>query len=217
MQRMASAGVSTIMKRVAVVLVLAGIGLGIWFWRKPAHSSAAADSKQPTPTATAPTPTTPARPIDHVTKLSPTEHQQLADRIAAAQQKRQASPSTGAAAISAPERPHLPEAGSDEPAISKTQIRDAMREVIPIISECYQAAIPTLKEPNISITAHIMLTGDPDVGTLIDADQILDEAGQPLPAKFDDCLRSTFQSLALPPLAEGDKLEVHYPFRFESQ
>ena len=215
MQRMASAGVSTIMKRVAVVVVLAGIGLGIWFWRKPAASTAAPGAKKPATAAPATAP--PTRPIDHVTKLSPTEHQQLADRIAAAQQKRQASPTTGGAAISAPERPHLPEAGSDEPAISKTQIRDAMREVIPIISECYQAAIPTLKEPNISITAHIMLTGDPDIGTLIDADQILDEAGQPLPAKFDDCLRSTFQSLALPPLAEGDKLEVHYPFRFEQQ
>lgn len=214
MQRMASAGVSTNMKRAAVVVVLAGIGFGVWYWRKTSTSTAAPAAKKSATAAPAAT-GSPSRPIEHVTKLAPTERQQLADRIAAAQQKRQASPNTGAAAVSAPERPHLPEAGSGEPAISKTQIRDAMREVIPILSECYQAAIPTLKEPDISITAHIMLTGDPDVGTLIDADQILDEAGQPLPAKFDDCLRSTFQSLALPPLAEGDKLEVHYPFRFE--
>jgi len=59
------------------------------------------------------------------------------------------------------------------------------------------------------------LTGVPDIGTVIDADQIADESGKPLDPKLDDCLRSTLQSLGLPPLTEGDKISVKYSFRFD--
>jgi hypothetical protein len=52
---------------------------------------------------------------------------------------------------------------------------------------------------------------------VIDADQVFHKDGSPLPTTFDDCLRTTFMSLALPPLAEGSKIEVHYPFRFSTQ
>jgi hypothetical protein len=41
-----------------------------------------------------------------------------------------------------------------------------------------------------------------------------DSAGQPLPSTLDDCLRSTFQMLELPPLSEGDHIDVTYPFIF---
>ena len=38
----------------------------------------------------------------------------------------------------------------------------------------------------------------------------------PLPAGFDDCLRSTLQTLELPPLAEGNEVKVTYPFMFSA-
>ncbi|HUS27050.1 MAG TPA: hypothetical protein VMZ53_01025 [Kofleriaceae bacterium] len=214
---MAGAGVSQNMKRLALVVALAAIACAVWYLRS-SHTSVAAKG---TPAAK----DTPARPsaappIDHVTKLSPAERKALAERIASAQATRQphASPS-GAAATHAPAAPRLPDDLPDDDAtpISKTQIRDAMREVIPHLADCYDAAIPTLPTPNIDITATITLSGDPDIGTLIDADQVLFKDGTPLPAKFDDCLRTTFMSLALPPLAEGDKIEIHYPFRFAQQ
>jgi hypothetical protein len=206
------------MKRVSVVVAIAGIGFAIWYLRKPDNSAAAPErAKDEAPVKSSAAPAPPG-PIGRVTKLAPEERKQLADRIAAAQAARKSQPSSGGAAISAPPAPRLPEnLPEEETKISKTQIRDAMREVIPIVTECYQAAIPTLPDPNIEITAKMALTGDPDVGTIIDADQIFFKDGTPLPAKFDDCLRTTFMSLALPPLAEGDKIEVHYPFRFSSQ
>jgi hypothetical protein len=222
MQRMAGGGVSKTMKRAAVVVAIAGIAVSVWYLRKPRPSAAAKEPASPT-TSAAPAP---VRPIDHVTKLgSPEERKQLADRIAAAQAARQSgstSPSpTGPAATHAPAAPRLPadlpeDDGSATP-ITKTQIRDAMREVIPHVTECYEAALPTLADPNIEITAKMALTGDPDIGTVIDADQIFFKDGTPLPAKLDDCLRTTFMTLALPPLAEGSKIEVHYPFRFSTQ
>jgi hypothetical protein len=219
MQRMAGGGVSKTMKRAAVVVAIAGIAVAVWYLRKPRPSAAAKEPASPV-TSTAPAP---ARPIDKVTKLgSPAERKQLADRIAAAQAARKSGTTlSGGAAGHAPAAPRLPDNlpdddGSSTP-ISKTEIRAAMREVIPHLSECYQAALPTLPDPNIEITAKMTLTGDPDIGTVIDADQVFHKDGSPLPTKFDDCLRATFMSLALPPLAEGSKIEVHYPFRFSTQ
>src|SRR5438270_14063611 len=96
--------------------------------------------------------------------------------------------------------------------IDKETIRDAMKEVQQQLLECYESALPTLARKDFGIKAEMTLTGDPDVGTLIDAKQLFDDQGQPLDAKLDDCLRSTFQSLELPPLAEGDEIKVAYPF-----
>jgi hypothetical protein len=92
-----------------------------------------------------------------------------------------------------------------------------MRELVPHIAECYEAAIPNLAQPDMSVLARLTLTGDPDIGTIVDAHELVDGAGEPLPAAFDDCLRSTFQLMALPPLAEGDKIEVRYPFEFRTK
>ena len=218
MQRMAGGGVSKLMKRLAVVVVVAGIGFAIWYLRKPDRSAAAPDRGADLAPVATPPPRAPA-PIDRVTQLAPAERKQLADRIAAAQAARAKTAPSGGAAISAPPAPRLPQDLPDEgePTISKTQIRDAMREVIPILTVCYEKALPTLPDPTVEITAKMTLSGDPDIGTIIDADQIFNKDGTPLPAGFDDCLRTTFMSLALPPLAEGDKIEVHYPFRFATQ
>jgi RNA polymerase sigma-70 factor (ECF subfamily) len=155
----------------------------------------------PTSTTSAPTPAEPRR----FTRLATTAERQLTkDRIALAQSKRRANN---------PAAPSLPEA----PTMSKVTIRDAMREAIPYVQECYERALPTLSTPDLRIKAHLVLRGDPDVGTIVDAPQpLVDEHDQPLPASLDDCLRSTFQLLELPPLAEGDELVVNYPLRFRS-
>lgn len=205
------------MKRLAVIVALAAIGGAVWYLNRPSRTTAAPDPPPPQAVAVekattgAPVASAPAGPVAHVTKLAtPEDRKRMAERIAAAQSAR--------AAVHAPARPQLPaEAvaeGEGATPISKTEIRDAMREVIPLLTECYDAAIPTLPDGELELVAEMTLTGDPDVGTLIDAKELADKQGRKLPAKFDDCLRTTFQSLALPPLKEGDTLSVHYPFMF---
>jgi hypothetical protein len=140
----------------------------------------------------------PAGPVAHVTRLAPDERRQVADRIAAAH--------------SARVRPELP---PPDPASSlKESLRHAVRDVIPYLTDCFEKAIPTLPGPHVTVTAKMTLTGDADIGTLIDAHELVDDEGNPLPRAFDECLRTTLQSLELPPLAEGDVVEVHYPFEF---
>jgi hypothetical protein len=86
-----------------------------------------------------------------------------------------------------------------------------MAEAIPILADCYEKTGHTGGG-----RAGVMMTlvGDPSVGTLIDADQLTDEAGAPLDPKLDGCLRDTFRSLELPPLHEGDSLHIKYTFKF---
>jgi hypothetical protein len=220
---MAEGRVSPGMKRVWVVVALAAIVVAVWYLRRPPSRTAASDGPRPAKVVAAPaasgvSPSTPAggpvRAVDHVTRLAtPEERERLAEQIAAAQSARIAA---GRAATRAPAPPALPAEAveSEDAPISKTAIRDAMREVIPHITECYEAAIPDLPGNELQLVAELTLTGDPDIGTVIDAKQLADKQGNQLPAKFDDCLRTTFQSLALPPLQEGDTVSVHYPFAF---
>ena len=194
----------------AVIAVVAAVAIAIVVWlilrdrddaaRAPIPASAPAPANMPAPPAGT------SRAPAHVTKVSPDERKRLADRIAAAQAAR--------GAHAAPPRPSLPapeRLDSNDLDHVSTTLLAAMKEAIPILAECYD------RDPKGKRTAaaNMTLTGDPDVGTVIDADQISDEEGKPLDPKVDDCLRSTLQSLALPPLTEGDKIRVKYSFRFD--
>jgi hypothetical protein len=41
-----------------------------------------------------------------------------------------------------------------------------------------------------------------------------DEAGQPIEPGLASCLKTTLESLELPPLAQGDELKLEYSLRF---
>jgi len=202
-------------KRLGLVVALALLVASIWFLQRP-RGRAVADDDPPPPrlprTAASDhattTPPSPSR-IDKVTKLRDADaRKELADRIASAQ-------TTRGATRAAPMPRLADDAGAATP-LSPTEIRTAMRELVPHLAKCYEDALPTLASPDFKINAQLTLTGDPDIGTLVDAKALTDDKGTPLPAAFDDCLRSTLQLMALPPLAEGDKLDVRYPFEFRA-
>jgi hypothetical protein len=217
MQPVSSAGVTPMMKRAAVPVALGVIVACIWYLQRPHPTTAAPDlpppklTREAAPSTTGSAAAAASTGIAKVEKLaSPEARKALAERIATAQSAR--------GAVRAPPHPTLPDPGT-APAqmLTKVEIRSAMKEVIPYLTECYEAAIPTLSDRHVELTAKLKLTGDPDIGTVIDADALVDKDGKPLPAAFDDCLRSTFMMLALPPLAEGNVIDVHYPFVFSSE
>jgi hypothetical protein len=198
--------------RVALGLVVAAaLAIGIWLLlRNRDDAPDAAASAKPTetgsssPTASAPA-AKPAVPT-HVTKLTPEERKRTAERIAAAHAARVASSTTP--------RPSLPAADkldSHDLDHVSTTVLAAMKEAIPFLAECYKQH----GHGAMSAAAMMTLTGDPDIGTVIDADTITEEDGKPLDPKLDDCLRGTMQTLALPPLTEGDKISIKYSFKFD--
>jgi hypothetical protein len=148
--------------------------------------------------------------VAHVrTFASGDERREVADQIASAQASR---------AQSATPPPRLPPIAdtftSSDPVTMKQTVRGAMREVVAHLMTCYEGSLSTRGRKDLHIVAHLTLTGDPDIGTLIDAPQLFDDQGAPLPPQLDDCLRDTLQSLELPPLTEGDHVNLDYPITF---
>ena len=204
-----------VMNKILIATVALLVAGGV-VWRvlprtpKPANSSPPALANRPTERSNAVVPAvggSASSPSKHVTQFADSaERARLAQQIASAKARR-ASPSAPA--------PSVPAADGDA-AMDHETIRSAMREVIPFLTDCYEAAQPTLGADHLAISAHFTITGDRDTGSVIDAKQLFDENNKPLPAKLDDCLRSTLQTLELPPLGDGDSIDVDYPILFSN-
>jgi hypothetical protein len=213
-----------IVKKLALAAIIAIVAAGaIWHWYPrsdhagPALAgSAAANVNIGTPAYTAPT--TPALPPpQHVRKLaSAEERRDLAERIGAAQATRRAARAAHHSTLTSADSTDQGSFGSGhEGDMDKDVIKGAMHEVLPFLSDCYgDARGTTLTADHLEVKAHFTLTGDPDIGTLIDAKQLEDDAKHPLPSKLDDCMRAAIQTLELPPLGDGDTIEVDYPLMF---
>jgi len=143
-------------------------------------------------------------PPAHVTRLaSPAERKEVADRIASARATR-----VRQAPTPPPSLPGAAQDGSRDLERASAQLKTALAEAIPFLAECYKTAPITQRRPAVQMT----LTGDRDVGTLIDAEQLRDQDGKPLDPELDSCLRTTLGSLEFPPLDLTDPLHLQYSF-----
>lgn len=214
-----------IVNKLAITVVIAVIAAGaLWHWypRTPANA-AAAPAGSATSNLTAGTPaftasTRPALPPpQHVRRLANAEERrELVAHIAAAQAARKAAPLPHHSSLSSTDSTDRGSFGSGhEGDMDRDVIRGAMQEVLPFLGDCYgEARTTTLSADHLEIHAHFTLTGDPDIGTVIDANQLFDDSKNALPSKLDDCIRGTLQTLELPPLGDGDTIEVDYPLVF---
>lgn len=137
---------------------------------------------------------------------------ELRDRVARAG----AAGGAGAASASAPEREVPPPA----PAMDPDEIRTSVREVIPMLAECYTMAPPAVHAGGAGgeLTVEMTVSGEPDVGTVIE-DATLSEGDAHLlaDADFTECLRQTLLSVEMPPLSAGGSVVIRYPFAFADQ
>jgi hypothetical protein len=204
---------------IAVGVLAALVAGGIWYLRasdSPAAARPADPPARPADPPALPTSRTNTKHRPLVTKLSgPEERKRISDKINSNQATRAALRAAPAPRLPPLEEPSDAAMSLEDIGMTRTEFRAALREVVPFLSECYEAAMDKLPNPKLEIKAALTLRGDPDVGTLIDAAQLFDQYGQPLPTKLDDCLRGTLQELQLPPLMEGDLVEVTWPFRFK--
>jgi len=213
-----------IVKKLAIAAIVVALAAGaIWHWYPRGHASAASTGSAAATVTIGPTameaPTAPGLPAppQHVRKLaSADERRELAAAIAAARAKRKAGQAPRHSSLGPADSTDSANPGSGHEAqMDRDVIRGAMREVIPFLADCYSdARATTLSADHLEVHAHFTLTGDPDIGTVIDAKQLYDDGKRALPAKLDDCMRSTIQTLELPPLGDGDTVEVDYPLVF---
>lgn len=146
---------------------------------------------------------------EQLKKIDAAGRKQVLDRIKSARTAREAG--GGSPSKSAPERPSLP----DLPGlISKDDIRKGVRAVIPLLAECYGNAAERLGNPSGKIEVKMHLTGEPDVGTLIDSADVGGDKVLTSDAELVECFQQTMLSVELPPFAEGGTVDVTYPIAF---
>lgn len=205
--------------RVNKILMLAGIAIAavaVWLLlsRDKTPEASAADpatgSASASGSSASAAPTAKRKPVDKVGRVSRDERARLAELIAKARARRPAGASASGPAPAQGPRPEL--AGSDVTLV-RTTMKEAMREIIPILADCYDKAGEKVPA-EIKVVADLTLTGDPDIGTIIDTNGIADGDGEPLEPGFDLCLKDALVEIQMPPLSEGGEVKVTYPLRF---
>jgi hypothetical protein len=204
--------------RVNKILMLVGVAaaaVAVWLLLSRAKdpTSIAADragsGSAMTNGSAATTPNAKPKPVDKVGRVSPEERKRLAEQIAKAKANR--PPSSRSGTSSTTPRPELADNGDAK--LVRTTMKDAMKEIIPYLADCYDKAGDKVPA-EIKVLANMTLTGDPDIGTIIDTKGLADGDGKPLEPTFDLCLKDAFVSLQMPPLSEGGEVQVTYPFVF---
>lgn len=97
-------------------------------------------------------------------------------------------------------------------------IRDAIRDLQPLLRECYELALEDARSSGREtlegrLVTRFVIGGEPDVGGVIEESSVMDESDlrQPL---LEECFTETLFTVELPAPEEGGRVTVHYPFVF---
>lgn len=146
------------------------------------------------------------RPPRRVVRITPEQRMDLVKRIETARSQRRDPPhlpsQPGANPVADP-----PSMDMNNPQDVLAQLQGISKEISAATAECTRKYAPNLE----AFKTELTLEGDPDVGTLINASTpLVDGSGANVPPAFDDCVRTEFQNLELPPMKSGDKYTVTY-------
>jgi RNA polymerase sigma factor (sigma-70 family) len=100
-----------------------------------------------------------------------------------------------------------------EPPISKAQIQGAVREILPLLEECYQQAQASRPELGGQVLVGFDLLGDEDVGTVVGGSEILDADPGIDDDSFRECVRETMYAMQIDVPMTGT-IHVEYGFGF---
>jgi hypothetical protein len=153
----------------------------------------------------------PGEPVRHVRKVDPAQRKQLAEQIAAARARARADAGGGATPTASGGTGATPDDDTITlEQVSKT-VKSSLEEAIPLLASCYEKRPPEQK----TAAVQMVMYSDPSIGTVIDTTAMHDPDGAPLPRELDDCMRTTIEQLALPPLEVGGHLPLQYSFKFD--
>jgi hypothetical protein len=91
-------------------------------------------------------------------------------------------------------------------------IREQIREITPLIKECYEMALEENPDLSGKVTVRFSVIGDPELGGLIRDSSILEETVGS--GALNECIRETMYAVKLDPPKEGGVLMISYPFMF---
>jgi hypothetical protein len=114
-------------------------------------------------------------------------------------------------------------AGSAEKpgSLDKDYIRERIREVVPLVKECYHQALkrgPTDAGSNDGVLkVSFSIIGDPELGGVIEDSQVTEDSSLAANASLAECVQESMYALQLKAPKGGGRVKVTYPFRFSSR
>ncbi len=135
----------------------------------------------------------------------------LAEAIRAAREQRVAS-ARNAAPVG--ERGDAPMLGDGD--LDKEYIRDAVRELLPMIKECYEVGLEGNPALSGKIVVRFTIDGEPEVGGIVSDSTIDAEETTLVDDYVHECVRETMYGAALPAPKDGGIVKVTYPFVFRN-
>ena len=103
------------------------------------------------------------------------------------------------------------------PLLTATYIKSAMKEIVPLIKECYENALE--KTPGLTgeIVVDFEIVGDPEMGGLVSSSRIDPKRSTIKAAGLRECLRENIYALKLESPETLGKTKVSFPFKFRAK
>lgn len=162
----------------------------------------------------APPPVAPP-PVVAVTKAAIDRDRRAAVAAAIARARSQARPAAAAPRVGGAGDPAPLPVDTTPGELTKDEIRAGVKEVIPLLSECFEAELD--RDPalgRINATAHLTIDSAADVGTVVAMGDLEVDGALGTSPDFHDCLTATLEAMVLPPMGDGGHIDVTYPFVF---
>jgi len=152
-------------------------------------------------------------------RLTPEDRARLLEAVARAREAREASAAAGTGSGSAGGAwlKKGAEAESGPVAtLDKEYVRSRVKEIVPLIKECYEMALYERAETSGKLTVRFVVSGEPGVGGVIEESEIVESEGIPEGTSLGECVRETMYAMEFEAPPGGGKVTVKYPFRFSS-
>ena len=215
MRRGLVVGLVVALVAIAVIVVVGGYGR-----RAPpspeAQTRGAVDAPQGVPaTGVAGAPT--ARPAaGGRAKLTPAARARILAALERAQAARGATPAP-APRPAGGTMPVLRADGGVVGSLDKEYLRASIRELVPLVKECYVNALRDQPDLGGRLTVEFRIAGEPEIGGVVTESRIVETDAGTLHAGLEECVRETMYGLQLDAPAGGGTVQVRYPFIFRSR
>lgn len=109
-----------------------------------------------------------------------------------------------------PVKPNVPP--PDPSKLGKATMRYAIRDIQPLLLECYSDAFDRLARKDGTLEVKLVLIGEPGLATLVDDVELGGDAHLTKDAAFVECMRETLYTIEMPEMTGAETWNVNYPF-----
>lgn len=101
-------------------------------------------------------------------------------------------------------------------SLSKEYIQESIREIVPLVKECYEMALAEDPETEGKITVRFTIIADEEHGGLVEASELTEDSTGAVSPFLNQCLRETMYALKIKAPEGGGRVTVSYPFIFKT-